>query len=97
VPLYLPLYLLLDLWMAYGFDSDEFDAYVAEHGPGDTWGALLDVARGPRTPCAQPLDQDDWCVFREGHGGPCYGADDVGPPNELLARYWSQARPGLLR
>ena len=86
----MPLYMLLDLWMAYGFDSAEFDAYVTEHGPAYTWAALLDVARGPRTPCAQPLDGVDWCVFAEGHGGPCYGADDVGPPNELLVKYWSQ-------
>ena len=86
----MPLYLLLDLWMAFGFDSVEFDAYVREHGAADTWAALLDVARGPRTPCARPLGGDDWCVVAGGHGGPCYGADDVGAPNELLVKYWSQ-------
>lgn len=83
-----PIYLALDLWMALGFDPAEFDGYFDLNGWGDTWPALLDVVKGPRTPCAKPLSASDWCVFAEGHGGPCYGADDVGPPNELLVKYW---------
>ena len=84
------LYMILDLWMAYGFDSTEFDAYIVEHGPCHTWAALLDIARGLRTPCAQQLDNgEDWCVFAEGHGGPCYGKDDVGTPNDLLVKYYT--------
>jgi hypothetical protein len=74
--------------MALGFDSEEFAAYYEATGFGDTWAKLLDVVKGPRTPCMEPLSGDGWCVFREGHEGPHYGADDVGPPNELLVKYW---------
>lgn len=84
-----PTYLALDLWLALGFPSGEFDGHLAQHGWGGTWSALLDVVRGPRTPCMEPVDQDDRCVFAEGHDGPHYGADDVGAPNELLVKYWA--------
>lgn len=83
-----PAYLALDLWMALGFDSGEFDAYYEHNGFGDTWAKLLNVVKGPRTPCAEPVGSGDWCVLAEGHEGPHYGAEDVGPPNDLLVKYW---------
>jgi len=85
-----PSYMILDLWMAFGFDSLEFNAYITEQGPCHTWGKLLDIARGIRTPCAQQVDnEDNWCVLVEGHEGPCYGQDDVGAPNDLLVKYYT--------
>lgn len=84
-----PTYLALDLWMALGFDSEEFGAYCEQNGFGNTWAKLLDVVKGPQRPCAEPVDSDNWCVLREGHGGPHYAVSDVGPPNDLLAKYWA--------
>ena len=81
-----PAYLALDLWMAVGLDSQDFCSYYEQNGWADTWSNLLGVCRhlvGRRT-CANPVDDTDHCVLREGHIGPCYGADDVGRPNDLL-------------
>lgn len=83
-----PVYLALDLWMALGFDSGEFGAYYERNGWDDTWARMLDVVRGPRTTCAKAVDGDDWCVLKEGHEGAHYGVGDVGPPNDLLVKYW---------
>lgn len=79
-------YLILDLWMASGRDSATFDPFVEEHGDALTWSLLLAEVRGPQTPCMEPLDHDDFCVFRDGHFGPHWGADDVGSPVDLPPR-----------
>jgi hypothetical protein len=82
-------WMTLQLWMALGLDSQAFDGYINEHGWADTWSNLLGVVRGLRTPCAEPIGGDDYCVFAQGHSGPHYGASDVGPPNDLMALYAS--------
>lgn len=37
----IPVYGLLDLWMALGYDSEEFEAQYLTHGYADTWAWLL--------------------------------------------------------
>lgn len=44
----IPLYAMLDVWMALGGESEAFDRMWAEEGrtPADTWSQLLAVVRG---------------------------------------------------
>jgi hypothetical protein len=72
-----PAYLALDLWVALGMDSNDFDAYYERNGWADTWANLLAAVRDKPT-CWEPVDPDDYCCLSEGHGGPHYGSRDVG-------------------
>lgn len=91
---YVPLIVALDVWMALGFDSREFEPYVEVNGRADTWSRMLGCIRGPQVPCAKQVTETDWCVLSEDHFGPCYGADDVGLPNDLMVKRWqAQGRP----
>lgn len=79
-------YLALDLWMATGRSSRDFETFCDQHGFALTWSLLLAEVRGPKPPCLEPVDQDDYCVFDAGHSGPHWGADDVASPVFLPAR-----------
>lgn len=77
-------YLVLDLWMATGRDSQEFETFCDEHGAALTWSLLIgEIRNGGK--CWEPMDYDDWCVLTEGHVGPHYGANDVAAPTDLPA------------
>lgn len=86
-------YLVLDLWMASGRESQAFESFCDEHGAALTWSLLLaEVRQGGK--CWQALDGDDWCVLTEGHVGPHYGADDVAGPVDLPAPTSERRRLG---
>lgn len=74
-----PVYLALDLWMALGLDSSDFDRYYERNGWADTWAALLAEVRKTHIPvCGELTDEGEPCVLHEHAKGPHYGADDVG-------------------
>ena len=77
-----PAYLALDLWMALGLSSRDFDAYLERNGWADTWANLLDGVRrkSGRRGCSKPRER---CVLIAGHVGPCMGASDVGSSERL--------------
>ncbi len=81
-------YIVLDLWMALGLPSLDFDSYCDLNGVPETWSRLLDCCRHlvDSKICAESAGFDDWCVLNKEHSGPHYGADDVGPPNDLLSQ-----------
>lgn len=41
----IPVYGLLDLWMALGMDSEDFEAHYLTHGYADTWARMLQAVR----------------------------------------------------
>jgi len=81
-----PAYLALDLWMALGLSSRDFDAYLERNGWADTWANLLDGVRrnSGRRGCSKDTETPrEQCVLIAGHVGPCMGASDVGSSERL--------------
>jgi len=81
-----PAYLALDLWMALGLSSRDFDAYLERNGWADTWANLLDGVRrkSGRRGCSKHTETPrERCVLIAGHVGPCMGASDVGSSERL--------------
>lgn len=81
-----PAYLALDLWMALGLSSHDFDAYLERNGWADTWSNLLDGVRrkSGRRGCSKHTETPrERCVLIAGHVGPCMGASDVGSSERL--------------
>lgn len=72
-----PAYLALDLWMALGFDSRDFDAYYERNGWANTWSNLLAGVRDivGREYCLQVVD-NEYCQLDAGHIGPHMGESD---------------------
>lgn len=57
----LPLYGMLDVWMAlYGTSHPEFDEFYAEHGYAETWARLLAAVRERRTVQGEPTDAQEF-------------------------------------
>lgn len=79
-----PVYLAVDLWMALGMDSREFDAYYDRNGWADTWSNLLARVRtlSGRQVCPIVVDGEP-CVLLDRHVGPHMGASDVGSSEPL--------------
>lgn len=81
-----PAYLALDLWMALGLSSRDFDAYLERNGWANTWANLLDGVRlkSGRRGCSKDTETPrERCVLIGGHVGPCMGASDVGSSERL--------------
>jgi hypothetical protein len=80
-------YLVLDLWMAVGLDSQEFEPYWQRNGLADTWSNLLSAVRRNfqgNDWCRHPMDDgSDFCVLRPGHFGPHWASTDVGSTEPL--------------
>ena len=79
-----PAYLALDLWMAIGLDSREFDGFYERNGWADTWSILLDAVRRTygRQECGEEQD-GEVCVLLAPHIGPHWSASDVGSTEPL--------------
>jgi hypothetical protein len=91
-----PVYLAVDLWMAMGMDSREFDAYYDRNGWADTWANLLAHVRRTygRLPCRYAVEDGEDCVLMNGHTGPHMGASDVGSSEPLpLSTHPSERHP----
>lgn len=75
----IPLFAMLDLWMALGGEPAAFDRMLAEdrRTPGDTWSQLLAIARGI-----------PWAVLVEGDTNP-----PPGPEIESLIEQRADAQP----
>jgi hypothetical protein len=75
-----PIYLALDLWMALGLPTDQFDDYYERNHWANTWANLLAAVRQRtgRKVCWKPVGQGERCVLTDRHFGPCYGDSDVG-------------------
>jgi len=61
----IPLYAMLDVWMACGFEPETFDAHYADQGYADTWAWLLAVVRNRN---AQPKA----AIAKAENGDPLY-------------------------
>lgn len=82
-----PAYLALDLWMALGFDSRDFDTYYERNGWANTWSNLLAGVRDivGREFCLQVVD-NEYCQLEAGHMGPHMGESDLGYGEPLPVR-----------
>jgi len=73
-----PIYLALDLWMALGMESNDFDAYYERNGWANTWSALLNEVRKDHRQKCGVVTEEGPCVLYQHTIGPHMMADDVG-------------------
>jgi hypothetical protein len=73
-----PIYLALDLWIALGLDSREFDAYYGRNGWEDTWSNLLGEVRTMRVPYCLAMTDEGPCVLHRHTVGPHMAEGGVG-------------------
>ena len=76
-------YLALDLWIALGLDSRDFDAYYERNGWANTWANLLGEIRSRSLPACAVIEYGEQCELIGGHIGPHMGASDVGSSEPL--------------